>query len=628
MTRASHVGQGIISLALLALWLGCKGESSAPGDGERHIEGLLVSSAFRASGPASGAGTVAYVSMVPGTARKGATMSVRNQSSGASTSGSVVDGGLDPVAVAAIEGDDLSITVTDSTGRSTTSVESVKQRRPPRVVRTQPIPGSVDVPLNVRVTLVFSGPIDPATVDSDAITLLQAGRAVSGTPSLSSDGLMLSWTPRSPLAVATSYVVVLSPTLEDLNGLPVTGFVPVDFMTGASAEGDYGAVEIEVRTSGTPIQVVTDPVLPSSGWALTVGGIPTPFRISPDDTVTIGRIPEGQYELNWTYSPNCAPHASVPARVTVTAGGTAHLTAIFTCEPWPAMLQARITSTGVSIPATQNLVFRSQGFVKVLEAAVPANGTALIPLPDPAKQYQVSVNSSNDQCRTTPTTQDVVLKFSGVSEMKLDIVCNTPSSLNAAIEVTSRTTGQAVTSLLWRAYPTSITLSRAGGDSYVIDILPNDTALFREYATLVYLIAGTHTVTWNYLPPNCVGGANPPPFEVVDGQVAHVTVTAACGDWSGRLQINALRADTTTYGGSAVFRIDGGGLPSGTVPETVLWQGGSGTVPLPYGEYTIWLDPNQSSCRTTDGLAQHVRVTEAGASVSFGIRCAYDPSDW
>ena len=317
MNQTFRAWQGIISLALLNLSLGCGGESISPGEeSERHVEGLLVSSPFQAGGSstastaASRTGSVAYVSIVPGTARKGATMSVRNKNTGATATAPVIDGGLDPVAVAAIAGDDLSITLTDSAGHSTTSMESVKQRRPPRVVRTQPIRGSVDVPLNVRVTVVFSGPIDPATVDSTAIMLSQGGKVVAGTPTLSSDGLSLSWTPRSPLAIATSYVVALSPTLEDLNGFAVSGFEPVDFMTGAASEGDYGALEIVVRTSGSPVQVITDPGVSSSGWQLRVGTMPTPFRITPQDTVTVGRLPQGRYDLAWSLSPNCTPHSS------------------------------------------------------------------------------------------------------------------------------------------------------------------------------------------------------------------------------------------------------------------------------------------------------------------------------
>jgi len=196
MNQTFRAWQGIISLALLNLSLGCGGESISPGEeSERHVEGLLVSSPFQAGGSstastaASRTGSVAYVSIVPGTARKGATMSVRNKNTGATATAPVIDGGLDPVAVAAIADDDLSITLTDSAGHSTTSMETVKQRRPPRVVRTQPLRGSVDVPLNVRVTVVFSGPIDPATVDSTAIILSQGGKVVAGTPSLSSDGL-------------------------------------------------------------------------------------------------------------------------------------------------------------------------------------------------------------------------------------------------------------------------------------------------------------------------------------------------------------------------------------------------------------------------------------------------------
>ena len=322
--------------------------------------------------------------------------------------------------------------------------------------------------------------------------------------------------------------------------------------------------------------MITDPGVSSSGWQLRVGTMPTPFRIVPQDTVTVGRLPEGRYDLAWSVSPNCTPHSSVPAQVSVSAGSTSHVTAIFNCAAWSALLKATTKSTGVSIPSEHQLVFRSQGYVTVIAATVPADGTALIPLPDATTQYQVSVTSSNDQCRTTPSSQEVPLKFTGVTEMTFDIKCGTPSAMDAAIEVVTQTSGQAVSSLLWQAFPTSMTLSR-GGVEHIIDMLPNGVVTLRGYGTLEPLVAGEHVAKWNYLPPNCTGGEEPAPFQVVDGQVVRITLTAACANWAGRLQITAVQTDTAAwpYGSSVVFRIEGGGVSPGVIPLAHLWAGGS-----------------------------------------------------
>jgi len=315
--------------------------------------------------------------------------------------------------------------------------------------------------------------------------------------------------------------------------------------------------------------------------------------------------------------------------VSDSAGGTSHVTAIFNCAAWSALLKATTRSTGVSIPSEHQLVFRSQGYVTVIAATVPADGTALIPLPDAATQYQVSVTSSNDQCRTEPSSRDVPLKFTGVTEMTFDIKCGTPSAMDATIEVQTQTSGQAVSSLLWQAFPTSMTLSRAGVER-IIDLLPNDVVTLRGYGTLEPLVAGEHMAKWNHLPPNCTGREEPAPFQVVDGQVVRITLTAACADWAGRLQITAVQTDTAAlpYGSSVVFRIEGGGLPRGVIPSTYLWAGGSGTVPLPYGEYDISVDPMLSGCYASDVYSQHVSVTSVETALRFNVRCTYAPGDW
>lgn len=609
------------SLAFLILSSGCGGDAVAPGDaGEQPANGLVVSSPFRTIGQAlsvsasRGPGSVAYVSMVPGSVPGGASLSIRNLSTGVTATAFMVDGGVDPVAIEAAEGDQLSIIVTDSAGHSTTSTESVKQRRPPRVVRTQPIKGSVDVPLNVRVTVVFSGPIDSTTVDSSAITVLQAGQPVPGPVILSPDGLSLSWTPRSPLAITTAYVAVLSPNLEDRNGFPVSGFEPVDFTTGSTIE-DYGSLQIIVRTSGTPVLVVTDPVLPTTSWQLQVGGM-TPYRIEPEDTVMIARMPSGRYDLAWKVSPNCSPNAAMPVQATVTAGVTSHVAAIFTCTPWNAQLQATIVSDGVSIPPEHRLVFRSSGYVTVISAPVPANGKAIIPLPETGKLYMVSVSSSNDQCRMTPSSQEVTAGPEGPVVMAFKVTCNTPTARNASIEVITRTSGTPVTSEAWEPAPMTIELSGFGRTTSLI-VSPNDTMVVRDYSPLDYLITGEHQITWSGMPPNCAGVTESGPFQVVEGEVSHVTLTATCAPWTGRLQIN-LALTGSSYGG-LIFRISREGSDD-VFPATYIWPGLPGTVPLPPGDYVVWMDTTWFPCSTGDN-PQRVTVGSSPAVLNFTLTC-------
>lgn len=622
MNPKLRAGLGVLSLAVLMLFWGCRGDVSSPGNAGDGPEGLLVSSPFAAAGHSStvsasrGSGSVAYVSVVPGSVPGGATLSVRNLAGGATATTVMMDGGADPVEIDAADGNDLSIIVTDSNGNSTTSTEAVRQRRPPRVVRTKPIRGSTDVPLNVRVAVVFSGPIDSTTVSGDALVVLQAGKPVPGAATLSADGLTLSWTASSSLAVATSYMVVLSQTIEDRNGFPVAGFEPVDFTTGASLESDYGALQIIVRTSGTPAKVITDPVLPTSGWQIQVGAM-TPFSVNPEDTITVARLPGGRYDLTWNISPNCSANAATPAQAIVTAGVTSHVAAIFTCSPWAAQLQATMVSSGQSVPSEHQLIFRSAGYLKVLSASVPANGKALIPLPESGKLYMATLTSSNDQCFMNPRNQEVTAGPDGIVVVQFKVTCGEPTARNAMIEIITRTSGTPVTSELWEPSPMIVRVEREGRQGSFI-VSPNATLYVEEYSTLNYLIAGEHRLVWESLPPNCVAGPAPDPFQVVDDEVSHVTVTAACAAWPGRLQIN-----TTLIGpnyGALPIHIAGGGLPVGAYPISYITPGRGGSVPIPRGEYDVWVDTSYLPCDVGEN-PRHVTVADFGAVLNIAVTC-------
>ena len=80
----------------------------------------------------------------------------------------------------------------------------------PTVSLVSPQNGSMGVPVNARVDVVMSSPINPATVGSSAITVTAGATPVAGAIAVSSDRTTLTFTPSSLLAVSTTYTVAVS----------------------------------------------------------------------------------------------------------------------------------------------------------------------------------------------------------------------------------------------------------------------------------------------------------------------------------------------------------------------------------------------------------------------------------
>lgn len=152
-------------------------------------------------------GTVAYVSAPPGSFPDAQSGTVRNATRNGSThSFTLIDGGFDPIAIDAREGDELGLTLMNAAGAPMRPVSvRVPRRRPPSVVRTIPSKGRIDVALNVVIEVVFTEPLNKPSVSSASIVLMENGAAVPADVELSADGLSLTVRPRSLLQVRTAY---------------------------------------------------------------------------------------------------------------------------------------------------------------------------------------------------------------------------------------------------------------------------------------------------------------------------------------------------------------------------------------------------------------------------------------
>lgn len=230
-----------VALAFLAAASCSDGDSPSTGPTKprkNDISGLIVSGAYtaRAGAGAAASGTAAYVSIPPASVPGGVTATASNAATGVSTTVAMVDGGFDPMPIAANIGDTLLVTVHGANGNTVAvGYQLVSANRAPKVVRTSPPKGKADVPLNAIVVVVFSAPMDSGSL-LGAITLQVGGTAVVGNVAIPPNGgdiLSATFTPSAPLAPVTDYVIVVSSTARDRSGNFLDGPVNSDFTTGA-----------------------------------------------------------------------------------------------------------------------------------------------------------------------------------------------------------------------------------------------------------------------------------------------------------------------------------------------------------------------------------------------------------
>jgi dipeptidyl aminopeptidase/acylaminoacyl peptidase len=227
-------------LLLVVAALGVTGCSDTPLEAPdaADLYGLIVSEAHPVAvaedrvGAAS-TGLVAYVSLPTGTLSDLVSVRVRNLTAGgaAAQDVTVVDGGFDPVIVAAAPGDRLELQLTRREGAVTVMEAIVPIRKPPVVVRMAPPGGRTDVALSVRPAVVFSEPVDPVTLPV-GMRLLRGDVVVSGRIELP-EPWRAEFVPDVPLAPSTTYRLVLTQEVQDLEGTPLEAPAAVDFTTAA-----------------------------------------------------------------------------------------------------------------------------------------------------------------------------------------------------------------------------------------------------------------------------------------------------------------------------------------------------------------------------------------------------------
>lgn len=104
----------------------------------------------------------------------------------------------------------------------------------PSVIATNPENGAVDVAPNINISAVFNEQVDPQTVSSQTFYLREGDNNVPGT--VSSNELVVSFTPAEELKPMTQYTATLTTAIESLKELPLENDYSWSFTTGGEPD--------------------------------------------------------------------------------------------------------------------------------------------------------------------------------------------------------------------------------------------------------------------------------------------------------------------------------------------------------------------------------------------------------
>jgi RHS repeat-associated protein len=100
-----------------------------------------------------------------------------------------------------------------------------------QVVSTSPTNNAVNVPQVTSITIDFSQPLNPATLTTNTVQLLEGGQMVPVSLSLDTAGTTATVLPNTQLDAATNFVVALTTNITDTTGRPLEGQTQFTFAT-------------------------------------------------------------------------------------------------------------------------------------------------------------------------------------------------------------------------------------------------------------------------------------------------------------------------------------------------------------------------------------------------------------
>jgi len=126
------------------------------------------------------------------------------------------------------------VTVTNASGTSGSQTFTVNGL-PPTVTFTNPAVGATSIPINRKIAVTFSKPMDPLTITTATFTLVSTTN-IAGTVIYNAANNIATFAPTANLAANTTYTATITTGAKDLSGTSLASSFIWTFTTGATAD--------------------------------------------------------------------------------------------------------------------------------------------------------------------------------------------------------------------------------------------------------------------------------------------------------------------------------------------------------------------------------------------------------
>jgi hypothetical protein len=125
---------------------------------------------------------------------------------------------------------------------------------PPSVIASTPANGATNVAMNTSITVTFSEPIDPTTLDAASFVLSSAGGVIAGALTYEASSRSALFIPTNLLAADTVHTVTLN-GIADFAGNAM-GTVAISFTTGSTTDTTPPSAILAPTGAGHPVNTV------------------------------------------------------------------------------------------------------------------------------------------------------------------------------------------------------------------------------------------------------------------------------------------------------------------------------------------------------------------------------------
>jgi methionine-rich copper-binding protein CopC len=284
-------------------------------------------------------------------------------------------------------------TVTDAAGNalaapftSTFTTTTTADNFRPSVVSVSPPNGTTGVAANAIITVTFSEPMNPGTINSNNLSIDGPEGRVRGTYVLSANNTVVTFTPTFPLFAGRSYTITSRVALQDVVGNALVNSQTTMFTT-ILAPGT-GALPNAATLTINPGSLFANGLIPTTaiisnillngspvpnGTIIAVTASPAYVQTSAGGTISgpsVGTSPDGRFLLFSTLNASVTVSYTPPDLTSLppnqTASGVVQVASV-DADGWPVNLIGQGTATLFAVQSAT---------ISASPTALPANGTS------------------------------------------------------------------------------------------------------------------------------------------------------------------------------------------------------------------------------------------------------------